>query len=1350
MNAVNTREQIFGAVGRQMWELGWSILPQQKDDRKPGVVNEQIIEWNSKYQISERKIDATNLELWLQQCWFNNVAVAMGKGSGYVIAVDIDVTNEKVCNHIQDLAEQFLGYTAYQRVGKAPKIALLYRYDPADPIGTVKRVFGEGVANKDDGLEIQSDGKLMTFHGIHHTTGRYYSWLDKSPLTGGPDDVPIVTSVQMAAFLDAVDHIYPFHRGAGVEYSPENWNWNNESREGVSRVKTAGGGIAWEENEDGLVVDGREAFLTNIAFRHVTGDGFRLDEIRNNHIALGNFVQEKTLTVVAEFKERALIERCSRWDRGLQNEARSKVERVVKSVLSGRVQLKKQDKIAENEDIIAKITARDINDPELAFLPKSLSDNVAITKRNAFRGLHYEERNDPATLALQPDRTEIAEIVKNGLEAAYAAFTDDVYNPKDKYPVHIVYAPTGAGKTSRTMQMLAADPRTKEPVMMLTEHGYEEKQVPYVMLIPTYDNINELRHRAQTLNLDPDASDEELRVQAAEMGLIQIDALDSALNDLRREAINAGLVTMVYKGKIAAGCQQDEKVKMAMSASMGTAGFCKSMVQRSETEKEEVFCEFYHGCPAIAQRHTIQQSHIVFIPHAFMSLSIPEELQEVRGVIVDERIHHMFLHSAVFDLETLKIPRKKPRLSKREKDNGFNSEDLLVDRNEAVEIVIQAFKDKICPAKALSEYTREATRVTKLRNREIRETETVFEGVKLVESAKRVCSSAIQKDAMINPEMSLEEIEEICAQPTGYQVREEYRFWTIIQERMQQLMEDKLVRERIEIIETSEMESADPEKAEKLEDELNRLYGMLRAKGERDYRIQFVIDERSNGHKIERVRISWRTEPNWVERPLMLLDASAAPDIISKVWKSRDIIKHDVPAPLNMKIVGIVDRTYANISMLGHPGMPDLEKLKCSQTVADIRRAISTVCSLYGDGRVVFGTSMCLRKLINTGWVAPNNMDQTHYGALRGLDFAKNHRAAFALSRLLPPVRAIDGIVAATTYDDDAPEEPFDRLGTGKDEKGNPLLVPTGMQKLKMRNGSVIGVPTPMYPGRWARMFQEQYCEQEILQFVGRVRPVYRTGEAPVCFIVASVIPESLIVDDLISLKDLIPIETNVWEAARRSGGVVSINALTYFSPDLFKTAEYARKMLENLAKEPRNFKGFIGYECVDKKGNLVDDGYVMSGLPHIEEAIVAAVSKFTPEDFTVRLLGERSNHKGRARDPDKVDQIIGTLDERIFKEEEIRNEAAYQVFLHSNVEPSLLGGPDRIVPVAKDGSEKMRLTYADIDAMVAIEEYWKINNRDHNDAIAGTVLDDNQENFEKVGDQLEFVEYDIPVMVMR
>ncbi|MDP1051570.1 hypothetical protein, partial [Klebsiella quasipneumoniae] len=63
-----------------------------------------------------------------------NTALIMGPISGGALAVDIDVSNPAISDVVLRLADQHLGRTEFRRVGRAPRIVLIYRSDPADPV----------------------------------------------------------------------------------------------------------------------------------------------------------------------------------------------------------------------------------------------------------------------------------------------------------------------------------------------------------------------------------------------------------------------------------------------------------------------------------------------------------------------------------------------------------------------------------------------------------------------------------------------------------------------------------------------------------------------------------------------------------------------------------------------------------------------------------------------------------------------------------------------------------------------------------------------------------------------------------------------------------------------------------------------------------------------------------------------------------------------------------------------------------------------------------------------------------------------------------------------------------------
>jgi len=169
-------EAIFSAVSEGMVRLGWSVYPQERTDgRMPGRVRGATIRPISDHELNIHLPTPSALKEWNLYCGGHNVAVMLGDGSGHTISVDIDSLDQKTTDVLVDLADEILGYTPFRRQGMAPKLALIYR-------GAHIRSRSVKFHNAElGGLEILGAGKPLTFHGLHHKTGRYFTWLEQNP-----------------------------------------------------------------------------------------------------------------------------------------------------------------------------------------------------------------------------------------------------------------------------------------------------------------------------------------------------------------------------------------------------------------------------------------------------------------------------------------------------------------------------------------------------------------------------------------------------------------------------------------------------------------------------------------------------------------------------------------------------------------------------------------------------------------------------------------------------------------------------------------------------------------------------------------------------------------------------------------------------------------------------------------------------------------------------------------------------------------------------------------------------------------------------------------------------------------
>lgn len=1336
-------ESIFSAVADNLVTKNWSVFP-QKQDRRPAVVHHKAIRWQREHNLDSRLPTKDEVELWKRHCASENVACVMGPSSGNSFALDVDVTDEDLCRQVVDLADSMLGYTPLRRVGSIPKIALFYRFPDGDDIQNVSRHF---VDFDDNGapvssghmLEVAGKGKLITLFGKHHKTGRYYRWLDLNPIAIGPEAAPLVSSKRLEEFLERVNQdIKPFHRGASMAHDLSNWEWD-ENREIFLPGKLSGGEgfSSWVENSEGKVIDGRESYLFALVFQ-IT----RLNR--------GMPYEQIAKLAVEQFEATAEIS--GRWQGdNLPRQALEKARRLNERVQSGDIAFQ-----ASNRRSAGK-SGHKSNNTSVWALPKSKFSvenkvldecGLEFLKKKSHYDIPVSVTNETADVALDEDeRLKKVDKVQEQLQDSLRCFFRDVvghtrtrleeediappdlegedaelmegWNPyqADATNLHILKAPTGSGKTSQTIKFIAKHRKALFPSRINSEDGEEEpievyetengtKKTgtrPIVFLLPTYENIEELKKRVLGLNLG--GSDEEIRKAALELGIVAADKLEEHIGDLKREAMEAGLKVMVYRGKIAAGCQMKEKVELAQSAGINSSAFCKATQKLADGTSEEVLCEYYHSCPAIRQRNDIQESHVVFMPHAFMNLTIPSELSDVKSLIVDERIHHLFLHTTTFPLSTLSLGRKPPRLTKREREEGVSGEDLLQDRQDAAEVTMDAMKRGICPAEEL------------YMTKDNLGKGQGSHGIKIVQSALRVCGGGLKRDVEITPDTPMDILQEICARPTGLHISEEYRFWKIVHERLNMLVNDDLIQNEVSKLK-QELETfqgfQDIDVRFRKERQLEKMQSLKRqARGKRDMRIQFLRLHEENKLR-EAIRISWRTEPNWMGIPMLLLDASAAPEVVAKIWNGDTPKVHEIEGPLHVRVVGIVDQTYSNASLVGTANDSIDEKSRVARRLNKVRKALSTIGGYYGWGRVVCGASILVRKAINNNWKGPPNVDWCHYGAMRGLDFAKHHSAAFSVGRMEVPIHSVDGLVAALTYDDETPEEPYDLLGTGRLEGDKPLILPMGVQRLKMRDGRIVEVPAPMYPGKWGRLMQKQYREEELNQFVGRLRPVYREGEAPVWFALSSVIPEDYVIDHLIHIDALATRTERYWDAIRRSQGIVEPSIVYQQNPDTFASKEQAEKKLtaigfdfNNGTSDNRSTWGFVCLRWRSAQSTEWSYAYALAACDD-QETILTEALQDTLEmtDITVERVGQgRGRTRASAREPDKIDLEMGDDKERASKEAKIMDDAAVYVF-EKGFERSG-NGREVIYPISFQMPKSGSMSYSDFEAMLSIGKLW-------------------------------------------
>lgn len=144
---------------------------------------------------------------------------------GNVVGVDIDVLDSRVADALEFAAMERFGISPLRRVGRAPKVLLVYR---AGVDGMGKSVTptltlpNTELAPKDRiaKVEILATGQQFVAWGRHPDTGADYSWAGHTPATVPVDMLPVITPEQVRGFLAECEQIMREHGATGGAAKP--------------------------------------------------------------------------------------------------------------------------------------------------------------------------------------------------------------------------------------------------------------------------------------------------------------------------------------------------------------------------------------------------------------------------------------------------------------------------------------------------------------------------------------------------------------------------------------------------------------------------------------------------------------------------------------------------------------------------------------------------------------------------------------------------------------------------------------------------------------------------------------------------------------------------------------------------------------------------------------------------------------------------------------------------------------------------------------------------------------------------------------------------------------------------
>ena len=189
--SADTGQNYFQLHGERLVDNGYRVVPIMPNTKKPGSWTGSrwvdMVGWTkpaSEYDIS---------------IWKTWPSAGVGVLCGDVVAVDIDILDEETAFAVFAIITKHLGTSDVIRIGKAPKMLVLYRTDT--PFKKIKM----------GPLEVLADGQQFVAYATHPDTGLPYKWPMDSILDIPMDKLPLVSEEQVRAAVREAYDVIPAH-----------------------------------------------------------------------------------------------------------------------------------------------------------------------------------------------------------------------------------------------------------------------------------------------------------------------------------------------------------------------------------------------------------------------------------------------------------------------------------------------------------------------------------------------------------------------------------------------------------------------------------------------------------------------------------------------------------------------------------------------------------------------------------------------------------------------------------------------------------------------------------------------------------------------------------------------------------------------------------------------------------------------------------------------------------------------------------------------------------------------------------------------------------------------------------
>ncbi|OUR77315.1 hypothetical protein A9Q83_11475 [Alphaproteobacteria bacterium 46_93_T64] len=384
-----------------------------------------------------------------------------------------------------------------------------------------------------------------------------------------------------------------------------------------------------------------------------------------------------------------------------------------------------------------------------------------------------------------------------------------------------------------------------------------------------------------------------------------------------------------------------------------------------------------------------------------------------------------------------------------------------------------------------------------------------------------------------------------------------------------------------------------------------------------------IISQDKKGRKALQLR--WREDikVGWGGFVVVTLDATQDEQVVSPYFdRPLQQLPSSNVALEHVSVLQVVDRSFGASSLIPDGGKDDQRrKNRAWETYQWIwLRAIQYRGQSQDGIDVLVVCQLGLEELFRA-WGLPDNVDITHFNALRGLDNWGGVACQITIGRLMPKPTAVEDIAEALT-------------GRAVDKRLSPNdWYPKQTVGIRLADGSGWAVENDRHPDPLAEKIRYQICEGELIQAIGRSRGVNRSPETPLQIDILTNVCLLLVVHQPIRWAEHAP---GIVEAMLSRGLMVgSFKDAAVISADLFPTEDAARK-------------------AVWRRSKILTSNVPIPDIPHYVCTIwglsgigITIAHSFTPALATFRR-GERSTVIPVIFDPHRIDDPAAWLSSRL------------------------------------------------------------------------------------------------------